>query len=281
MAVFTPNVRMVYGEGMRAITYRRVSTDQQAESGAGLDAQAATVAKALEARGWEHVGDFCDEGASAKNLNRPALAEALAALDAGEADALVVAKLDRLSRSVSDFASVAEQARRKGWALVLLDVDVDTSTPTGELVTNISASVSQWERRIIGARTAEALAARKAKGVRLGRPAQLEGWVRERIVAERADGRTLAAIADALTEDGAPTAQGGARWYPSTVSKVLKGVQVDAEANRAMVVALDEDGLDAGEIAEKLNSSGRRTRSGSEWSAIHVRYELAEANKAA
>lgn len=223
-------------EPTRAVSYRRVSTEGQADSGAGLDAQAATIAGAVAARGWDLVADLADAGASGGSLNgRPALAEALAMLAAGDADVLVVAKLDRLSRSVADFARLTEQARREGWSVVALDVDVDTSTPTGELVVNVSASVSQWERRIIGARTADALAARKAAGVRLGRPVTLPEAVRDRIAADRAAGATLSGIARALTAEGVPTARGGAKWYPSTVAAVVKSVELDAEAaaNRA------------------------------------------------
>lgn len=215
---------------MRAITYRRVSTDEQADSGAGLDAQAVTLRAALGSRGWELVADLVDEGRSAGSLTgRPALADALARLDAGEADALVVAKLDRLSRSVLDFASLAERAKRAGWAVVALDVDVDMTTPTGELLANITSSVAQWERRIIGARTADALAARKAAGTRLGRPVELTEAIRQRIAAERAAGDSLRVIADRLNAEAVPTARGG-RWYASTVRGVLASLDLDAEA---------------------------------------------------
>ncbi len=219
----------MYSVVMRAITYTRVSTTEQADSGAGLDAQAATVTAAIDARGWSLVASFTDEGRSAATLNRPALAEALAMLDRGEADALVCAKLDRLSRSVLDFAGLTERARRRGWSLVLLDVDLDTGTPTGELVANIASSVSQWERRIIGQRTSDAMQAMKARGVRLGRPVELPDDVRHRIAAERDAGRSLRAIVDALNAEAVPTARGG-RWHASTVNAVLGSLALDAEA---------------------------------------------------
>lgn len=224
----------MYDLGVRAITYRRVSTDEQTASGAGLAAQTATISDAVARRSWTVVADLVDEGASGGSLSgRPALSEALDRLDAGEADALVVAKLDRLSRSVADFAAIAERARRRGWALVALDVDVDTSTPTGEMVANITATVAQWERRIIGARTAEALAARKAAGVRLGRPVTLAQDVRERIAAERAAGESLARIAERLNNEGVPTARGG-RWHASTIRAVHRSVRLDAESHAAL-----------------------------------------------
>jgi DNA invertase Pin-like site-specific DNA recombinase len=80
---------------------------------------------------------------------------------------------------------------------------------------------AQWERRIISQRTRDALAAKKDQGVRIGRPATLPTAVVERIRAARADGQTLTSIADILTADGVPTAQGGVRWHASTVRAIL------------------------------------------------------------
>jgi len=214
---------------VRAIAYYRVSTDEQAATGNGLDAQAAAVTAAIGARRWELVGTFTDEARSGGNLRRPALLDALDRLDGGEAEALVVAKLDRLSRSVLDFAAIAERAKRRGWSVVALDVDVDTTTPAGELLANIYSSVAQWERRIIGARTSEAMQAMKARGVRLGRPVNLPEDVRYRIATDRAAGKSLRAIADALNAEAVPTARGG-RWYASTVRAVLDSLALDALA---------------------------------------------------
>ncbi len=215
----------------RAIAYYRVSTDDQAASGLGLSAQATRIQTAINARGWTLTAIYGDEGRSGKDMRRPELTAALEALDAGHADVLVVAKLDRLSRSVLDFARITERARARGWSVVALDVDVDTSTPTGGLVANITSSVAQWEREIIAARTSEALQALKARGARLGRPVTLPESVRARIVAERDAGRTLTAIADDLNAENVPTARGG-RWYPSTIAKVLESVALDLDAAR-------------------------------------------------
>jgi DNA invertase Pin-like site-specific DNA recombinase len=214
---------------MRAIAYYRVSTDEQAATGNGLDAQAAAVTAAIRARGWELIATLTDEGRSGGNLRRPALLDALGRLDRGEADVLVVSKLDRLSRSVLDFASITERAKRRGWSVVALDTDVDTTTPTGELLANITSSVAQWERRIIGARTAEAMQAMKARGVRLGRPVDLADDVRHRIAADHEAGKSLRAIAEALNTEAVPTARGG-RWYASTVRAVLGSLALDADA---------------------------------------------------
>jgi DNA invertase Pin-like site-specific DNA recombinase len=215
----------VYDHVMNVIAYTRVSTDDQAESGLGLDAQRSTIAAAATARGWIISAEYTDNGRSGKDINRPALLDAMTYLDAN-GGALVVAKLDRLSRSVLDFAQITARARRNGWAVVALDVDVDTTTPTGELVANITASVAQWERRIISARTSEALQAKKAAGARLGRPVTLDPETRTRIITNYRAGVSLAEIARTLNAESVPTARGG-RWYPSTISAVLRSVRLD------------------------------------------------------
>jgi DNA invertase Pin-like site-specific DNA recombinase len=147
---------------------------------------------------------------------------ALETLKRGEASGLVVAKLDRLSRSMVDFSKIMATAQRQSWALVALDVNVDTSSPSGEAMAHMLATFAQFERRLIGQRTREALAAKRAAGVRLGRPLSLPVVVRERIIAERQSGRSLAAIADELNAAGVATAQGGRQWWPSSVRAALQ-----------------------------------------------------------
>ncbi len=204
------------------IGYVRVSTDEQAASGAGLEAQRAAILSEAQRRGWHLVDVIEDAGYSGKTLRRPGIATALEALRSKRADTLVVAKLDRLSRSMLDFALLMDRATREHWALVALDVGVDTTTPSGEAMANVMATFAQFERRLIAQRTRDALAQRRLAGVRLGRPRTLSDDVLRRIATERTSGSTLTAIADRLTADGVPTAQGGRRWYASTVSKALR-----------------------------------------------------------
>lgn len=206
---------------MKVVGYVRVSTEEQAESGAGMEAQRQAIRSAARDRGWELVALFDDAGLSAATLVRPGLTAALSAVESGQAAALVVAKLDRLSRSLVDFAGLMERSRRRGWALVALDLGVDTTTPAGEMVANVMATFAQFERRLIGVRTKEALAVKRAQGVKLGRPRTLPRDVVERVSAERRAGHSLATIADRLNADGVITAHGGARWYGSTVKAVL------------------------------------------------------------
>lgn len=209
-----------------AVGYVRCSTEEQADSGLGLEAQRAAIRNECDRKGWTLVEVFEDAGYSGRSVDgRPGLAAALDAVASGRASALVVAKLDRLSRSVRDAAQVLEQAQRRGWALVVLDVNVDTSTPAGELVVNVMASTAQWERRIIGARTREALAAKRAQGVQLGRPRSLPADVVRRVVDARDAGAGWSAIARELNAAEVATAHGGARWYPSTVQAVYRSAR--------------------------------------------------------
>jgi DNA invertase Pin-like site-specific DNA recombinase len=210
------------GAPLRVVFYSRVSTADQAESGAGLAAQEAALRATATHRGWDVLSHLTDAGASGKKLSgRPALADALDLVSTGQADALAVSKLDRLSRSLLDFAALMVRSQHEGWNLIALDVDVDTTTPSGRLVANVMASVAEWERDTIGARTRDALAARRAEGVVLGRPRSVSDEAVARAREMRKSGMTYAACAQQLTDEGVPTAHGGARWYPSTVRKVL------------------------------------------------------------
>lgn len=211
----------------KVLGYLRVSTEEQGASGLGLADQRATIEAEAVRRAWD-LDIVSDEGFSAKSLKRPAIAAALEALAAGEAGTLVVAKLDRLSRSLLDFATLMDTAKREGWELVVLDLALDTTTPAGQLMANVMASFAEYERALIGHRTASALAQLKAKGVRLGRPRELAPAVVNRVVTERAEGRSLRAIAASLTEDGIQTARGGT-WHASTIKAVLESERLDAE----------------------------------------------------
>ena len=204
-----------------ALAYVRVSTTDQVEHGASLDAQRATLTAEAERRGWD-VEIVADEGRSAKSIvGRPELVGALERLDAGEADFLLAVRLDRVSRSVADFAGLLDRAARRGWGLVLLSPNIDTADPAGRFTANVLASAAQYERELIGARTREGMMQRKAEGVHIGRPRSLPESVRARIATDREAGQSFGKIADALNAEAIPTAQGGVRWYPATVRDVL------------------------------------------------------------
>jgi DNA invertase Pin-like site-specific DNA recombinase len=207
---------------VKIIAYIRVSTHEQADSRAGLDAQRTAILREAKRRDW-HEADIEwieDAGFSAKTLKRPGLSAALDSLRLKEANVLAVAKMDRLSRSLLDFAGIMQRAQRESWTLLALDSPADLTTPTGEAMAGVLAVFAQLERRLIGQRTKDALAERRAAGVVLGRPRTLAGNVVARIVREHKAGAAYAAIARQLTADGVATAHGG-KWTATTVRKIV------------------------------------------------------------
>lgn len=204
------------------VGYVRVSTIEQGDSGAGLEAQRRAIQAEVTSRGWRLVGIFEDVMSGSTVNGRRGLQDALAAVESGKATTLVVAKLDRLSRSLMDFAALMERSRKKSWSLVALDLGVDTTTPAGEMMASVIASVAQYERRLIGVRTKDAMAVKKANGVRMGRPRRLPEEVAARIHKLHKDGHTMLAIARTFNLEQLPTAQGGRLWYASTVRSILR-----------------------------------------------------------
>lgn len=142
----------------RAVAYCRVSTDKQADRGVSLEAQRAKVEAYAALFDIDLVAVEVDAGVSAKTLDRPALTRALGMLDAGTADALLVVKLDRLTRSVRDLGDLVERYFANGAAALLsVSEQIDTRTAAGRLVLNVLVSVAQWEREAIGERTSAAM----------------------------------------------------------------------------------------------------------------------------
>lgn len=223
----------------KVIGYARVSTQEQASEGYSLAAQEAKLRAYAELYDLELVDIEVDPGQSGKDLNRPALVRALAAIRDGRATALLVAKLDRLTRSVADMGRLiddyfGEKAPHNAALLSVAD-QIDTRTAGGRLVLNVLVSVSQWERETIGERTRTALDHKKALGEYIGgtRPFgfEVEGT---RLVAHpaeqaavalivelRSQGATLRDIVAELAARGVETKRGG-RWHIQTVRKILE-----------------------------------------------------------
>lgn len=208
--------------------YIRVSTTDQAVNGYGLHAQRATIKEEAERRGWAPVHWYEDGGQSGKDLDRPAMQRLLGDIHRG--DVLVVSRLDRLSRSLSDFAVLMERAQKQRWNVVALDLGIDLSTPNGEFMASVLAAMARWERRLIGQRTAEGLAAAKAKGRLPGRRSALPREVQDRLIDLRAEGHSVRGIAAVLTADGVRTASGRGVWGPSSVHSALRSARLEREA---------------------------------------------------
>ncbi|WP_170301242.1 recombinase family protein [Frigidibacter albus] len=210
------------------VIYYRVSTKRQGESGLGLEAQERDVALFLtqfSPEPYEVVGTFTDVKSGAKAA-RPELAKAIEEAKAHKAE-LLVAKLDRLSRKVSQIATLMEE---KG--LTIRVAAMPTATP---FQLHIYAALAEQERVFIGARTRAALTSAKARGVKLGglrentRTRNVEAvaaadaaaqQVASIILPMRKAKATLAGIADALNDAKVPTQRGG-KWHPSSVKNVL------------------------------------------------------------
>lgn len=205
----------------RVVGYARVSTQEQGESGAGLDAQIDAIERECAHRRWnlEHI--YQDVASGSSRDRRPQLAEAIATVERGDADTLMVSKLDRLSRSVPDFGAIIDEARAGGWNIVVIDLGVDLSTPAGEMVANVMAALAQWERRVISQRTRDALASRKRDGMKLGRPVGVDPDTEGMILTLHRSGLGLRAIATSLNTHGITTPQGGSTWRASSVRSIL------------------------------------------------------------
>jgi DNA invertase Pin-like site-specific DNA recombinase len=213
---------------MKAVAYVRVSTKEQGESRNGLEAQSATCSDYAKLSGLELVEIVEEVESAAKMTNRPLLIETLRRLKAGEVEVLIVSKLDRLSRSVVDLMGLLDKSEREGWSLVILDLGLETVTPTGRLQASIQASVAEFERRRIGERTREGLAAAKARGVKLGGSAPVVPCeIVEEVVRLSTDaGLTLRQIADTLNARGVPTrSKTGKGWSAGSVSWLLKSAR--------------------------------------------------------
>jgi DNA invertase Pin-like site-specific DNA recombinase len=208
-----------------ALLYARVSTQMQVNDGMSMEAQEKTLRNAAEFAGFSSVEVLLEEGRSGKSITgRPVLRDALTRLDSGAAHALIVTRIDRLARSTTDFLSIVDRAAKNNWRLVLLDLNLDTSTYQGRFVTTIMSALAEMERGIIAERQKDVHKHRRDNGqvwgVDLGPKQLISDEIRNRIVAEKGKGLSLRAIARLLDAEGIPTAYGG-KWTASSIKYVL------------------------------------------------------------
>jgi site-specific DNA recombinase len=219
----------------KTIGYVRVSTEDQASNGVSLDAQRAKLEAYAVACDLDLIEVIADPGWSGKTLDRPGLRRALAMLAKGEADALLVTKLDRLTRSVRDLGELLDGALHDAELLSVGD-SIDTRSPGGRLVLNILASVAQWEREAIAQRVRDAMQHIKAQGRRVGGipfgfavtadgttllPEPGEQAVIAQVVELREAGASLRVIAAALAERG-HTTRTGKKFLASQIDRMIK-----------------------------------------------------------
>ena len=220
---------------MRAIGYVRVSTDKQAEFGVSLEAQSEKI-RAMAVVQSADLTDIIVDAESAKSLNRPGMARLLSLVDSGAVDCVIIAKLDRLTRSVADLAELLKRFEKRGVSLVSVADSLDTRSAAGRLVLNIMVSVSQWEREAIGERTRDAMRFKRASGERVGtvpfgfqmaadamhfEENTMEQAILCRARSMKAAGLTLKAIAETLNAEGFATRRGTA-WRLQYVADMLK-----------------------------------------------------------
>lgn len=148
----------------RVVAYLRVSTEKQADQGNSLEAQRARLEAYAQVYGLSIVAYETDSGVSASSLERPALQRALARLDAGEADGLLVTKLDRLTRNVADLCSLVTTYFKGEHSLLSVNEQIDTRSAGGRMLLNLLTVVAQWEREVIGERTSAVMQHMRAQG---------------------------------------------------------------------------------------------------------------------
>ena len=208
-----------------ALLYARVSTQMQVNDGMSMEAQEKTLRNAAEFSGFTSVEILLEEGRSGKSISgRPVLRDALSRLDKGDAHALIVTRIDRLARSTTDFLSIVDRAAKNNWRLVLLDLNLDTSTYQGRFVTTIMSALAEMERGIIAERQKDVHKHRRDNGqvwgVDLGPKKRISEEVLNRIYAERAARQSMNGIARILNAEGIPAAYGG-KWSASSIKYVL------------------------------------------------------------
>lgn len=215
-------------EGL-AILYSRVSTQLQVNDGVSLDVQERQLRQAAELAGFTDVEMVKEEGRSGKSITgRPALTSALKRLDAGEAQALFVTRIDRLARSTKDFLNVIDRANANGWRLVMLDLNLDTASYQGRFVVTIMSALAEMERGIIAERQKDVHKDRRARGIVWGKDMgpmnKTPDDVKSLVISLRSSGFSYQKIADRLNQQEIPT-QNQRKWYPTTVKNLLESAQ--------------------------------------------------------
>ena len=225
-----------------AIAYTRVSTSEQARSELSLEAQHREVIAQAERSGLVIVSVLTDNDESASTLNRPAMSELIAQIDNGRIDAVIISKLDRLTRRIKDFMSLLQRMREakragggQGVDLISSAESLDTGSAAGQIAINIIDSISQWDRQVIGERTSAILQDLKAQGKSTGNPNygfeagedgklienEQEQAVLHRVAELRSRRQSWARVASALTDAGVRTRRGTA-FSRQGLSKITK-----------------------------------------------------------
>ena len=236
---------------LRCAVYTRKSTDEGLDLAfnsldAQRDACEAFVAS-QRAEGWALVPDRYDDGGySGGTLERPALRWLLADIEGGRVDVVVVYKIDRLSRSLTDFAKLVDVFEAHGVTFVSVTQAFNTTTSMGRLTLNILLSFAQFEREVIGERIRDKVAASKARGMWMGGKVPLGYDVRDRkLVINEAEAERVRRVFEVFAETGSGVATVRRLWAEGITSKSGRPL------NKGDVYKLLNNRTYVGEVAHK------------------------------
>lgn len=287
-----------------AIGYIRVSSVEQAQEGVSLDVQKEKLRGYCKVHRIQLIDIKSDEGISGGTIDRPGLQAALRCLERGQANTLIVTKLDRLTRSVKDLCALVDRFfSHENYHLLSLCGMINTHTAAGRMMMLNLANYAQFERELVRERTQEAMQHLKAQGVRVGKapfgylhsheldahgrrllvksPAEME--ILRYIVSLFGQGHNLSEIARMLNKQGKPSKQ-GKRWYSRVVGQILEreGYYTpcvhpkiervcDINVSAARARELNAQGLSLRDIAERLTKERHIPQRAKEWHAATVR----------
>jgi len=200
--------------------YVRVAPREKSDERPSLDLQREELVAAAAEAGWTLLG-IEEDVRSGRTLRRPGLRAAVAACRAGDADGIIVARLDRLTYSLAGLAELVKTAVDEDFTIISLDPAVDISTDGGRAVGEVLAEAATWQPAAIAKPG-------RAMGGRVGRPSSTPAAVAARIRELRDQGMTLQAICDTLNAEHVPTPRGGAEWRPTSLRSVLRADEADA-----------------------------------------------------
>lgn len=222
-------------EMKKACVYTRVSTVEQASEGYSIDEQDRMCKAAIESKGWTYCGTYSDPGISGRTMDRPGLKQMMTDISSGKIQAVVIYKLDRLSRKQRDTMTIIEDCFLKNdVALVSLNETLDTSTPWGRAMIGILSSFNQMESENIQVRTQMGREAKvKQGGYAGGKPpigykvvdgelvvVPEEAKIVRLVFSLREQGGTLVWIADELNRLGYRT-KSGKEFKHSAIQTIL------------------------------------------------------------
>ena len=210
----------------KALLYARVSTAMQVQDGVSLDVQERQLINAAEFHGFNEYEIVREEGRSGKNVKgRPQLQKALKMLEQKVADALIVTRLDRLARSTSDFLAIVDLANKQGWRLIMLDLNLDTSSYQGRFVVTVMSALAEMERGIIASRQKDVHKDRRERGVvwgkDMGPKQEVDDEIVELIITYRNAGISYRSIAEKLDAAKIVPPRGD-KWSHVTVKRVIE-----------------------------------------------------------